>query len=51
VWDMRGKKRWTIFVEPPWNYSLDENTIHVEVMGAKASFPLHEGPSTAFCWW
>jgi hypothetical protein len=51
VWDIRGEKLWTTFVEPPWDYRLDEDTIHVEVMGAKASFPLHDGPSDAFRWW
>lgn len=51
VWNIRGEKLWTTFVEPPWDYRLDEDTIHLEVMGAKASFPLHEGPSDTFRWW
>ena len=50
TWTNRGKKLWTLFVEPPWDYSLDGNTIYVEVMGTKASFPLYEGPPAAFRW-
>lgn len=51
AWNMRGEKLWSTFVEPPWSYSLDGATIHLEVMGAKASFPLYEGPPDAFRWW
>lgn len=51
VWDIRGEKLWSTFVEPPWDYRLDEDTILIEVMGAKASFPLYEGPPDAFRWW
>jgi hypothetical protein len=39
VWNIRGEKLWSTFVEPPWDYRLVENTISIEVMGAKASFP------------
>jgi hypothetical protein len=51
VWDIQGKKLWSTFVEPPWTYSLKDHTIEIEVMGARASFPLHEGPSAAAPWW
>jgi hypothetical protein len=51
VWNIRGEKLWSTFVEPPWHYLLEEHTISIEVMGAKASFPLYEGPPNAFRWW
>lgn len=51
VWNIRGEKLWSTFVEPPWDYRLDEDTISLEVMGMQASFPLHEGPPAAFRWW
>ena len=51
VWNIRGEKLWATFVEPPWDYHLDEDTIHIDVMGAKASFPLYEGPPKAVRWW
>lgn len=51
VWNNRGEKLWSTFVEPPWSYRLDENTIHIGVMGSVASFPLYEGPPYAFRWW
>lgn len=51
VWNIRGEKLWSTFVEPPWDYHLDGNTLRIEVMGAVASFPLYEGPPNAFRWW
>lgn len=51
VWNIRGEKLWSTFVEPPWDYHLNENTISIEVMGVKGSFPLYEGPPDTFRWW
>jgi hypothetical protein len=43
AWDIQGNKLWSIFVEPPWDYVVEGNTITVDVMGRKASFSL-SGP-------
>jgi hypothetical protein len=51
AWNIRGEKLWSTFVEPPWNYHLDGKTLHIEVMGSIASFPLDVGPPNAFRWW
>lgn len=44
TWDIHGKKLWDYFVEPPWSYVLEDNTIHVDVMGKMTSFSLQHGP-------
>jgi hypothetical protein len=44
AWDIEGRKRWTTFVEPPWDYSVVDRFIHLDVMGKKSSFPLESGP-------
>ncbi len=44
AWDIKGKKLWTTFVEPPWSYSFSGDTLWLDVMGKKTSFPLKEGP-------
>lgn len=43
VWDIHGQKRWSTFVEPPWNYEIDGDLIHLDVMGQRTSFPLNRG--------
>jgi hypothetical protein len=44
AWDIRGLKLWTTFVEPPWQYRVDGDHIHLDVMGKMSSFPLLAGP-------
>lgn len=43
AWDLQGKKLWTTFVEPPWEYRVESGVIHLDVMGALSDFPLHTG--------
>jgi hypothetical protein len=45
VWDIYGQKRWTTFVEPPWEYRVSEGIVYLNVMGRLTSFPLDTGPS------
>jgi len=45
VWDIRGVKRWSTFVEPPWSYRVEDGMVHLDVMGTLSSFPLDAGPS------
>ena len=47
AWDLRGVKRWSTFVEPPWNYHVESGTVQLDVMGTVSSFPLWVGPSQA----
>lgn len=44
AWNTAGKKLWTMFVEPPWEYKVHGETIDLDVMGTKQTFGLHEGP-------
>lgn len=52
VWTIQGKKEWAQFVEPPWTYMIDNETMHLDVMGYVLSFPLGSGPgSFKKLWW
>ena len=44
VWSLRGERCWATFVEPPWTYSVRNDTVELDVMGTKSSFPLATGP-------
>jgi hypothetical protein len=44
AWTSKGEKPWSTLVEPPWNYSVSEDVLRLDVMGAVRSFPLKDGP-------
>jgi hypothetical protein len=44
VWDNAGQKLWTSFVEPPWNYSVNDGVVELAVMGKVSHFDLRTGP-------
>lgn len=44
AWTHDGNKLWSIFVEPPWDYDVVDSQLNLDVMGAKSSFDLREGP-------
>lgn len=46
AWDLAGQKLWTTFVEPPWQYTVKDGMIHLDVMGTKSQFVLERGPIT-----
>lgn len=45
AWDISGAKLWTTYAEPPWEYHVDGDIVHLDVMGAISTFPLRAGPS------
>ena len=45
AWDLHGRKLWTTFVEPPWQFEIREQVVHLDVMGTLSSFEIHHGPS------
>jgi hypothetical protein len=45
AWDLRGGKRWSTFVEPPWAYHVEGSMVYLDVMGTVSSFPLVSGPA------
>jgi hypothetical protein len=40
-----GQKLWTTFVEPPWDFTVKDGVVELDVMGEKRSFTLREGPT------
>jgi hypothetical protein len=44
AWDLAGKKLWSSFVEPPWNYNVEGMALKLDVMGRKSQFGLKSGP-------
>lgn len=44
AWDIEGKKLWTMFVEPPWGYDVQDSRLYLEVMGQESDFDLKIGP-------
>lgn len=45
AWDLSGAKKWSTFVEPPWDYAVRDGRLNLDVMGRKSSFDLVAGPS------
>jgi hypothetical protein len=45
AWDLQGKKLWSTFVEPPWEYEVNDGLVELDVMGNKSSFPVSLGPT------
>lgn len=43
VWDTSGQKKWTRFVEPPWNYTVDGDTLRLDAMGQQSTLSLQSG--------
>ena len=46
AWDVEGRKLWTTFVEPPWEYTVAGEMVTLQVMGTRTTFPLRSGPGT-----
>jgi hypothetical protein len=44
AWDIAGRKLWTMFVEPPWEYHVSDRQVHLDVMGRKSNFRIDSGP-------
>ena len=47
AWTTTGEKLWTTFVEPPWEYAVEGDSVVLDVMGTKSSFGLRRGPARA----
>lgn len=44
AWDLHGRKLWSAYVEPPWDYALRGDVVVLDVMGNVTEFPLRDGP-------
>jgi hypothetical protein len=47
AWDLHGRKLWSTFVEPPWDYEIWDTQLELDVMGKKSSFSARTGPIRA----
>jgi hypothetical protein len=43
AWTTAGHKVWSVFVEPPWTYTVHEQTVTLDVMGRVRSLDLRTG--------
>jgi hypothetical protein len=43
AWDLGGHKLWTRFVEPPWEFSVADQVVAVDVMGVVSRIHLRSG--------
>ena len=43
VWDNRGNKLWTTFVEPPWTFEFKGGLVTLDVMGDRRIHRLVDG--------
>ncbi len=43
AWDSTGKKLWRAYVEPPWHYIVDGETVTLDVMGEIEKFNIRTG--------
>ena len=46
AWTLEGRKLWSTFVEPPWEYDVQGARLHLDVMGTKSVFDLRNGPGS-----
>lgn len=46
AWDLLGGKLWTRSVEPPWEYSVQDGIVHLDVDGKVTEHALHTGRPT-----
>jgi hypothetical protein len=44
AWTNAGEKLWSTFVEPPWSYSVNNDSLELDVMGTIRRFPIATGP-------
>ena len=44
AWNLEGRKLWSESVEPPWEYSVEEGTLRLDVKGKITSFDIAQGP-------
>jgi hypothetical protein len=44
AWNIRGEKLWSMYVEPPYGYTVKNGIVHMDRMEGKLEFPLEAGP-------
>jgi hypothetical protein len=44
AWDIHGKKLWSMFAEPPYDYTVENGIVHMDRDGEKLEIPIEAGP-------
>jgi hypothetical protein len=44
AWTTSGVKLWSAAVEPPWDFLVTDNMVHLDVMGDVTTFSIERGP-------
>ncbi len=44
TWTTQGRKLWTTFVEPPWEYQFENGQIKLDNNGTRTEFSIKTGP-------
>jgi hypothetical protein len=44
AWNIRGEKLWSMYVEPPYGYTVEKGIVYMDRMDEKLEFPLEAGP-------
>jgi hypothetical protein len=47
AWDVNGRKLWSWFVEPPWEFAVAGDVVTVDVMGSVSRIRLQSGDAPA----
>lgn len=47
AWDIRGKKLWSMPLQPAWEYYVADGKVHLDVMGRRTVFGIEQGPQHA----
>ncbi|HXE53960.1 MAG TPA: hypothetical protein VN541_13140 [Tepidisphaeraceae bacterium] len=45
AWDVWGNKLWTMPLQPAWEYHVEGDEVHLDVLGRRTVFDLHKGPT------
>lgn len=44
AWDIHGKKLWSMFAEPPYDFKVRDGIVYMNRMDEQLIFPIHKGP-------
>ena len=44
AWDIHASKLWSTFADPPWSYSVIDDTLMFEMAHETSFFPIRKGP-------
>lgn len=51
AWDLEGRKLWSTFVEPPWDFDVVDRRVELDVMGTVCAVDIDRGPDWSSLPW